>query len=84
MNKITKNLSVTAGVAKSAKHYGLAWGTYQASGGYKGVGAPRNPTPSDKAQEHKKVPSIGEVYKTVPNRAKINVRQPQTGRKNKI
>ena len=84
MNKITSNLSVTAGQIRTAKHYGLELGTYQMAGGYKGVGAPRNPTPSDKAQEHKKVPHVGEVFKTVPNHAKINVRQPQTGRKNKI
>ncbi len=75
-NKITNSLSVKAGeVRTGGRHYGRDWATYQASGGYKPSSRPHNPTPSDKAQEHKKVPPVGEVYKTVPNRTKTNVKR---------
>ena len=75
-NKITSHLSVSEGQDKTGgKHYGLDWATYQAVGGYKPSSRPHNPTPSDKAQEHKKVPRVTEVYKTVPNRTKTNVKR---------
>ena len=67
-NKITSSLSVEAGVTRSeGRHYGVKnWGEYQAEGGYRPSARPRNPTPSDHAQEHKPVPKVGEVFKTVP------------------
>jgi len=73
-NKITKNLSVSAGEIRTpGRTYGLDLAPYQMTGGPKPAHQPRNPTPNDKAQEHKKVPAIGEVFKTVPNRTKTNV-----------
>jgi hypothetical protein len=73
-NKITSSLSVHAGEIRTpGKKYGLDWGTYQATGGYKPSSKPHNPTPSDKSQEHKPVPKVGEVYKSIPNRTKTNI-----------
>lgn len=73
-NKINSSLSVHAGQMKSGgKHYGRAWGEYQAVGGYRPAAQPRNPTPGDKKQEMSYQRKIGEVYKSVPNRTKTNV-----------
>lgn len=73
-NKITSHMSVSEGETRTAgRKYGLEHGEYQMSGGYKPSSKPHNPTPSDKAQENKKVPKVGEVYKTVPNHTKTNI-----------
>lgn len=72
-NKITRSLSVTAGEVRSGgRRYGLSPGEYQMVGGYHPAAQPRNPTPSDKAQE-KASTKVTEVFKSVPNRTKTNV-----------